>query len=180
MSSLMIPVLLIAGFPVFIYMYALLRWRAGNVDEPGQGSFALVLMFRMMATLLAVGCVAALLYSARSEEQHKDLNRVCWGLLVGSVIFLGLQFLLGALLQPSGRFDAARRLFGGGLVGVAGIVTLMALLAYVVGLFQEVREHQKESHAEFLRVCSSVLLCFGATYVTSSVTMALPTRRAIP
>jgi hypothetical protein len=173
-SAFLLPVLLIGAVPMFIYVYAILRWRAGSREEPGIGSYSLVLMFRLIALLLGAGALSLLLYAAFSSRDQEELTRVCWPILVASIVFLGIQFLLGSVLGPAQRFVEARRIFGGGLVAISGLVMFAALVALLVTLWEEVPEETRaaEGHADRIKAFGTWLFCFGSIYVTSSVRMA--------
>jgi len=173
LSGMMIPLMIIGSVPLFIYIYALIRWRAGGEEEPGLGSYALVLAFRMIAVLLGVSAIAMMLYIVLSDEDHEEVKRVVNAVFVSAALFLGIQFALAAPLRPGGRFRPARRLFGGGVVGIAGLLTLAAMLASLIVIFQDPEtERQIEQHRDMLKAFGSWLVCFGALYVGSSFWMA--------
>lgn len=169
----LVPIALLAAAPLFIYVYVILRWRAGSAEEPGMGSYSLVLMFRLFSVLLGLASISLLLYAAISSEDHESMTRVCWPVLVASLVFLAVQFVLGSVLDPEGRFAAARRLFGGGLVAISGVVTLVVLVALLVTLWEEVTPNRDEkAHDEQLKAFGCWLVCFGAVYLASAVRMA--------
>ncbi len=175
-TALLVPIALIGAIPIFIYVYAILRWRAGSAEEPGMGSYSLVLMFRLMALLLGVSSVSLLLYAAMSSNDLDEMTRICWPILVGSLVFLAVQFVVGTALGPPGRFAPARRIFGGGLVAITGIVTLGALIALLVTMWEKVSDEPDsfgaKNHADKLKGFGSWLVCYGSVYLASALRMA--------
>jgi hypothetical protein len=161
---------------MFIYVYAILRWRAGSASEPGIGSYGLMLMFRLIAVLLAVSAVSLLIYAAMSDEDSDQMIRICWPVLVASLVFLLVQFVIGTTLGPADRFPEARRIFGGGLVAVTGMVTFAALVGLLVTVWEKTPDDpdgfQAKGHADRLKAFGAWLLCFGAVYLASAVRMA--------
>jgi hypothetical protein len=172
--TLLLPVVLVGAAPIFIYLYAILRWRSGGIGEPGIGSYGLVLYFRTAALLLGVGAVSLLVYILLSAEEHDDMERVCWGILVASVVILGIHVPLGAMLRPEGDCHAATRLFGGGLMGIAGLVVFVALVLFMVTLFEDYRN--EEQHIDQLKAFSSWAVCFGLLYFLTARNMARDVR----
>lgn len=176
-SAILLPVVLIGSVPLFIYLYAILRWRSGGGGEPGLGSYGLVLTFRMIALLLVAGALAQLLYAWRSADEHDGMKRVCWGILVASGIFLLIQLPLGFVLRPAAGDDVARRLFGGGLLAVSGLVSFGALLFYMVTAFEKVPDFGSERHDEQMKAAGSWLVCFTLVYIASAAAMSRSARR---
>ncbi|MFI5402505.1 MAG: hypothetical protein ACHQ1G_06175 [Planctomycetota bacterium] len=176
LAGLMVPILLIAGTPLFIYVYAIIRWRAGAGGEPGLGSYALVLMFRLFAVLLGLCALSLLLYSFMSSNDLKEMTRVCWPVLIASLLFLVVQFVVGSALGPGDRFVAARRIFGGGLVAVSGMIMFGALVALLVTYWEEVPDDPEsrgaKNHTDQIKAFGSWLFCFGTVYLASAVKMA--------
>jgi len=176
LAGLMVPLLLIAGTPLFIYIYAIVRWRAGTGGEPGIGSYALVLMFRLFAVLIGLSALSLLLYAMMSDNELEKMTRICWPVLVSSVLFLAVQFVVGTALGPSDRFAAARRIFGGGLVAVTGMITFGALIALLITKWEEVPDEPEsfvvKDHADKVKAFGAWLFCFGVVYLTGAVKMA--------
>ncbi len=175
-SAMLLPLMLIGAVPLFIYVYAILRWRAGSGAEPGMGSYSLVLMFRLISLLLSASCISLLLYVAMSEEDHDELKRICWPVLVASLAFQLFQWILGLYIGSPDRFVPARRIFGGGLVAISGLVTLGALIALLVTLWERVPENPEsfgaKGHSDRLVAFGAWLGCYGAVYLISSLRMA--------
>jgi hypothetical protein len=179
-SAILLPVLLVGSVPLFIYLYAILRWRSGGGGEPGLGSYGLVLTFRMIALLLVAGAFAQLLYAWRSEDEHDAMVRICWGLIVAAGIFLLIHLPLGFVLKPAFGDDIARRLFGGGLLCVSGLVSFGALVFYMVTAFEEVPEgagRMATGHDERLKAAGSWLVCFLVVYIGSAAAMSRSMRK---
>lgn len=179
-SAFLAPVFLIGAIPLFIYLYAILRWRAGGGEEPGIGSYGLVLTFRLVSLLLATGALSLLFYAAVSKDDQEVMTRVCMPILVGSLIFLAVQYALGLALGPTESFRAARRIFGGGLVAISGMVTFGALIALLVTLWEKPPDlaagYDWDVHTERLKGCYCWLICFGVVYLLSFLTMARAVR----
>jgi len=177
-TAFLLPVMLLGAVPIFIYVYAILRWRAGSREEPGIGSYSLVLMFRLISVLVGLSAFAMLLYAAMSDKDTEELTRICWPLLVASLAFLAVQFVVGAALGPADRFPEARRIFGGGLVAISGIITFVVLAGLLVTLWEDVPDEAgsvgAKNHADQLKGFGAWLLCYGAAYLASAVKMALP------
>jgi len=178
-SALLLPIALIGAVPIFIYVYAILRWRAGSAEEPGIGSYSLVLMFRLVAVLLAVSSISLLLYEAMSNDDHEEMTRICWPVLVASIVFLAVQFVVGTALGAPGRFAAARRIFGGGLVAVSGIVTFGALIALLVTKWEEVPDEPDsfgaKNHVDKLKAFGSWLAWVHSTaFLMHSLMLSSP------
>ncbi|HEX5138473.1 MAG TPA: hypothetical protein VFY93_15985 [Planctomycetota bacterium] len=179
-SAILLPVMAISSIPLFVYLYAILRWRSGGGGEPGLGSYGLVLTFRMISLLLVAGAFAQLLYAWRSGDEHAAMVRVCWGLIVAAAIFLLIHLPLGAVLRPPAGADIARRLFGGGLLCVSGMVSFGALVFYMVTAFEEVPESTGRlvsSHEERLKAAGSWLICFLVVYLGSVAAMSRSMRQ---
>lgn len=173
-GAFMVPVLLVGAVPLFIYVYAIVRWRAGVGGEPGIGSYALVLMFRLFAVLCGLSALALLLYAAISNDEHEDMTRVCWPVLLSSLLFLAVQFVIGTALAPTDRYAPARRIFGGGLAAIAGLITFGALIGLLVTKWQEVPEHPaaQESRTDMMKAFGCWLVCFGGVYIATALKMA--------
>lgn len=179
-SAILLPVMAVSSVPLFIYLYAILRWRSGGSGEPGLGSYGLVLTFRMIALLLVAGAFAQLLYAWRSEDKHPEMVRVCWALIVAAAIFLLIHLPLGAVLRPAAGAQVARRLFGGGLLCVSGMVSFGALVFYMVTAFEEVPEASgriASGHEDRLKAAGSWLICFLVVYIGSVAAMSRSMRQ---
>jgi hypothetical protein len=178
-SAILLPVMVVSSVPLFIYLYAVLRWRSGGSGEPGLGSYGLVLTFRMISLLLVAGAFAQLLFAWRSADEHPAMVRVCWGLIVAAAIFLLIHLPLGAVLRPAVGGDIARRLFGGGLLCVSGMVSFGALVFYMVTAFEEVPDIDRmtSSHEERLKAAGSWLICFLVVYIGSVAAMSRSMRQ---
>jgi len=179
-SAILLPVMAVSAIPLFIYLYAILRWRSGGGGEPGLGSYGLVLTFRMISLLLVAGAVAQLLYAWRSEDDHPTMVRVCWGLIVAAAIFLLIHLPLGAVLRPPSGAAVARRLFGGGLLCVSGMVAFGALIFYMVTAFEDISDSSSRmvaSHEDRLKAAGSWLICFLAVYLGSVAAMSRSMRQ---
>ena len=172
--TLLLPLVLVGAAPIFIYLYAILRWRAGGEGEPGIGSYGLVLYFRTAALLMGVGAVSLLIYGLISDESTSDMERVCWGVLVASVIILGIHIPLGDMLRPEGDNRAVTRLFGGGLMGIAGLVVFAALVLFMVTLFEDSKND--DQRVDQLKAFGSWVVCFGALYFTTAKVMSRAVR----
>jgi heme A synthase len=184
MSAMVLPLLLISAVPLFIYIYAIVRWRAGTGGEPGIGSYALVLMFRLFAALLGLSAIALLLYAMLSSDEHEDLTRVCWPVLVASLLFLAVQFVIGTTLAPTDRYAVAKRIFGGGFVAVSGFLTFASLVALLVTKWQKTPDdpdsHAAKQQVDMLKAFGSWLFCFGAVYIASALRMARSVPTGLP
>jgi hypothetical protein len=127
-----------------------------------------------------VGALAMLLYAWRSEHELDEMVRVCWGLIVAAGIFLVIHLPLGAVLKPASGDEVARRLFGGGLLCVSGLVSFGALVFYMVTAFEEVPddfERAMTSHDEKLKAAGSWLICFLVVYIASAAAMSRSMRK---
>jgi uncharacterized BrkB/YihY/UPF0761 family membrane protein len=173
-SAMILPIMIIAAVPLFIYVYAIVRWRAGVGGEPGIGSYCLVLMFRMFAVLVGLSALSPLVYAMLSSEDLDEMTRVCWPALFASLLFLAVQLVVGAALGPTDRYAPARRIFGGGLVAITGLITFSALVALLVTKWQEVPESEgaARDRTEFMKGCGAWLVCFGSVYLASAMKMA--------
>jgi len=181
-SALIAPLVLLGGIPVFIYLYAILRWRAGGAHEPGLGSYSLVLFFRTIALLLSTGAVSLLVYLLLAKDENDQMMRACWAVLLSSVVFLAVQVYIGGLLRPAGGCIPATRLFGGGLMGIAGAIVFGALVVLFVTLLEKMPDDPEsvrfERRNDTLKMVGSWLFCFGVLYGCSAKAMSKAIREA--
>lgn len=182
-GALVVPLVLAFSVPLFIYLYVILRWRAGGAGEPGLGSYSLVLTFRTLAILLGTGAVATLLYTMLSKDRHEELSRACWGLLLAAAVFGALHIPVGLVLKPNADVTAARRLFGGALLTVPGLICFGALVFFAVSLLEKLPEEgtalferRAADHREKLKAGGSWLFCFAALYLGWASLMARSAR----
>jgi hypothetical protein len=124
--------------PLFPFIYVVARWRSAGAHEPGAGTFAALLYFATAGLLLALAGAANLTYGwVSTTPANEAMTRLSWGMLVGSVAFLGLNV---ALLVRAGRHPelaTAWRVFVGFLMVMAGLVAFTSLVLLCMTLFWE-------------------------------------------
>jgi hypothetical protein len=85
-----------------------------------------------------------------------------------------IQYVMGSALDAEGRFNAARRIFGGGLVAISGLVTFAALAGLLVTFWEKVPDFDRaqENHVDRIKAFGSWFVCFGAVYFAAATRMA--------
>jgi len=169
--------ILIAAYlvlPLFPFLYIVLRWRSGGVDEPGVGTLGAVLYFRVLSAIAVLASISLLLYAWWSKEENESLSRTAYGILAAGAVFFLLNLGLGCALPEAQAHHPARRVFGGFLLVLAGLVALVAITGLSVTLFEKRPEHDAaiELRDDRLKGWIAVGLVWGPTYVASLVRMA--------
>jgi hypothetical protein len=159
--------------PLFPFLYLVLRWRAGTGREPGNGTYGAVLYFCTVSFLLALAGAANLTYGVLSTTPvNEKLNRLSWGMLAGSLLFLALNIRLGFRLRTGHGFPEARRVFLGFLTVLSGLVGFAALVMLCVTAFEDVDPQRVELHADELKLYGSWAAYFVVTYVLAMLRLA--------
>jgi len=131
-------VLFLLVTPLFPFIYVVLRWRSGDEHEPGSGTYAGLLYFATAGLLLGLAGAANLTYGWMSTtEIVEEQIRLSWGMFVGSAFFLGLNLALLRRHGPRPRLRDARRVFGGFLMVMAGLVTFAAIVLFFIEVFRD-------------------------------------------
>ena len=122
--------------PLFPLLYVVLQWRSGGDRVAGAGTYAGVLYFATASTLLAIAGAANLSYGLVSTTPIEEATRrLSWGLFVGGLVFLVLNIRLASALHPARAMADARRIFGGFLMIVAGMISLFAIVMFLMTVF---------------------------------------------
>jgi hypothetical protein len=168
-------VLFLLVAPLFPFIYVVLRWRTEGAQEPGVGTYGGLLYFRTAALLLVIAGAANLTYGYLSTTPVDDeLTRMSWGLFIGSVLFMGLNTWLGRFVDVP-KPQHARRVFGGFLMIMAGLVALFVLILFFITVFTKVPEDNAKAvdlHADDLKLYGSWAAYYLATYLTATVLLA--------
>lgn len=159
--------------PLFPFLYLVLRWRAGAVREPGTGTYGALLYFCTTSFLIALAGAANLTYGAFSTTPvNEELNRLSWGMLAGSLLFLALNGGLLLRFRTGHEFPEARRVFLGFLTILSGLVGFAALVMLCVTAFETVEPGRAELHADDLKLYGSWAAYFVVTYVLAMLRLA--------
>lgn len=167
--------LFVSVAPLFPFLYVVLRWRAEGRREPGIGTYGALLYFCTVSFLLALAGAANLTYGAISTTPIEEyLNRLSWGTLAGSLLFLALNGGLVLWLRTGFEFPEARRVFLGFLTIMSGLVGFSALLMLCITAFEEidpVRENAADVHFDKLKLYSAWTAYFVLTYLFAMLRM---------
>jgi len=166
--------------PLFPFVYLVLRWRAGEQrDIRGLGTYGALLYFRTVALLLAVAGAANLTYGMVSTTPVDEaLTRLSWGLFTGSLVFLAINLGLGRLVELGDAAGDARRMFGGFLMVLAGLVAGFVLVLFFITVFEKVDHSAKEAvemHADTMKLYGCWVAYYLGVYIVTTVFL---TRRA--
>jgi len=122
--------------PLFPLLYVVLHWRSGGQRIVGAGTYAGVLYFATASVLLAIAGAANLTYGIFSTTPIEEATRrLSWGLFVGGIVFLGLNLRMASALHPADEMVDARRIFGGFLMIVTGMISLAAIVMFLMTVF---------------------------------------------
>jgi len=97
-----------------------------------------------------------------------------WGLFLGSAIFMGLNTWLGRFVNVP-RPQHARRVFGGFLMIMAGLVSLFVLIMFFITVFTKVpfgNEKAAALHVDDLKLYGSWSAYYLATYLTATILLS--------
>ena len=162
--------------PLFPFLYVVLRWRSDGHDRQGVGTYGMLLYFSTLSFLLLVAGAANLTYGWVSTTPVKPLlERIAWGMFLGSGAFLLLNGLLLRLVEVKPEWADARRVFTGFLMTVAGMVTLIMILLFGMTFFEKVDAANAEEvarRADELKLYSAWGVYYAVTYVVSVLRMA--------
>jgi len=176
-------VLFLTVAPLFPFMYVVMRWRSGGADEPGAGTYGAVLYFRTTALLITLAAASNLTYGWISTTPvSEELRRLSWGMLVGGLLFMALNVGLHYVVRPGRELLPSRRVFGGFLMIMAGLVGFTALVLLFIAVFQKVDASDAEAVAnrvDEIKLWVSWAAYFLATYVAAVVLMTQGARRAL-
>jgi hypothetical protein len=166
--------------PLFPFVYVVVRWRSAGAHEPGAGTFAALLYFRAAGILLALAGAANLTYGLVSTTPATEaLTRLSWGMFTGSLAFLGLNVLLLLRFGPHPELRTARRVFGGFLMVMAGLVAFTALVMFCITLFREAATAPKaEIRADELKLYGSWAAYYLLTYLAATWLLSRGAREA--
>jgi hypothetical protein len=154
--------------PLFPFLYVVLRWRTQGADRRGVGTYGMLLYFCTLGFLLLVAGAANLTYGWVSTTPIRPfLERLAWGMFLGSGIFLLLNGVLLRQVDVLPEWADARRVFLGFLMTVAGMVTLVMILLFGMTFFEEVGADEAARRADELKLYGSWALYYAATYVVS-------------
>ncbi|MHC4819333.1 MAG: hypothetical protein ACYTF8_14915 [Planctomycetota bacterium] len=167
-------VLFLLVTPLFPFTYVVLRWRSGGENEPGSGTYAGLLYFATAGLLLALAGAANLTYGWMSTtEIVEEQIRLSWGMFVGSALFLGLNLALLRRHGPRPRLRDARRVFGGFLMVMAGLVTFAAVVLFFVEIFREAStEREVIERADDLKAYGAWAGYYLLTYLAAVTVLA--------
>jgi len=149
-------------------IYLVARWRShheGQRGDPQLGVKTAVGFFAVLAFQTLLVSLVMLIFgllSEGSDDAKKDLLRVAAGLLVPSLIVLGVHAAL-ARFTNHGRFPVVLRLCEGWNMLVVGMLGFVALTALFVGLFQE------DPDKELMRFLWSFAIVYGAAWAVALV-----------
>lgn len=162
--------------PLFPFLYVVLRWRTEGQDRRGVGTYGMLLYFSTLSFLLLVAGAANLTYGWVSTTPIKPLlERLAWGMFLGSGVFLLLNGLLLRLIEVKPEWADARRVFVGFLMTVAGMVTLIMILLFGMTFFEKVDAAEPDEvarRADELKLYSAWAVFYAVTYVVAVLRMA--------
>jgi len=160
--------------PLFPFIYVVLRWRSGGEHEPGSGTYAGLLYFATAGLLLGLAGAANLTYGWMSTtEIIEEQIRLSWGMFVGSALFLGLNLALLRRHGPRPRLRDARRVFGGFLMIMAGLVTFTAVVLFFIEIFREAsNEREVAVRVDDLKAYGAWAVYYLLTYLAAVAVLA--------
>lgn len=168
-------VLFLLVAPLFPFIYVVLRWRTEGQQEPGVGTYGALLYFRTAALLLVIAGAANLTYGYISTTPiDEELTRMSWGLFLGSALFMGLNTWLGRFVDVP-KPQHARRVFGGFLMIMAGLVSLFVLILFFITVFKKVPEDSAkaaEVRVDDLKLYGAWSVYYLTTYLTATVLLS--------
>lgn len=172
-------VLFLLVAPLFPFIYVVLRWRSDGRHEPGAGTYAALLYFATAGLLLGLAGAANLTYGWMSTtEIIEERIRLSWGMFVGSALFLALNLLLLRRHGPRPELRDARRVFGGFLMVMAGLVTFTVVVLFFISIFREAgTEREAADRADDLKAYGAWAGYYLVTYLLS---VAILSRGAKP
>ena len=139
--------------PLFPFIYIVARLRSDESHTRGAGTYGALLYFRTASLLVALAGVSNLSYGWVSTSPIEPaLDRMSWGMFVGSTVFLVLnmgllRFLSGerpdrGLMEgqkaPLPHLPDVHRVFSGFLMIMAGLIGFTALVLFFITLFERV------------------------------------------
>ncbi len=133
-------VLIVVVTPIFPFLYLVLRSRAESSGkrEPGTGTYGGLLYFRTAGLLLCTAGAANLTYGWISTTPiEPELTRLSWGLFVGSGFVMLLNTALGRFVHVPRSGREARRVFGGFVMILGGLVAFFAVVMLFITWFEE-------------------------------------------
>lgn len=154
--------------PIFPLLYVVLRWRTAGEHEPGSGTYCAVLYFLCASLLLTLVGGANLSYGLFSTTPvDPEMERLSWGLLFGAGAFLALNVLLAVkFVAAPASAPEARRLFGGFLALIAGMVSVYAIVKLFATLATEAKtDRALELRNDELKLYGAWLFYFVALYL---------------
>jgi hypothetical protein len=162
--------------PLFPFLYVVLRWRSEGPERRGVGTYGMLLYFCTLGFLLLVAGAANLTYGWVSTTPIRPfLERLAWGMFLGSGLFLLLNGVLLRLVSVRPEWADARRVFLGFLMTVAGMVTLIMILLFGMTLFEKVDPKEAEEvarRADEMKLYGAWAVYYAAVYIVAVVRMA--------
>jgi hypothetical protein len=162
-------VLFLLVAPLFPFIYVVLRWRSDGEHEPGAGTYAALLYFATAGLLLGLAGAANLTYGWMSTTAIiEERIRLSWGMFVGSALFLALNLALLRRHGPRPQLRDARRVFGGFLMVMAGLVTFTVVVLFFIAVFRETsNEREAAERADDLKAYGAWAGFYLVTYLTT-------------
>jgi len=161
--------LLLIIAPLFPFLYVVMRWRASGNAHSGIGTLGAVHYFIVMSALLLLAGAANLSYGGVSVTPDKpDMTRISWGVFVGSVVFLTLNFRMLRLTRDLSDLPDVRRMFLGFFMVIAGLTAFGALLLFFVAYFQDVSDDDGDAavlRTDAMQLYGAWLAYFLTAYV---------------
>lgn len=183
-------VLFVTVTPIFPFLYLVLRMRAEAAGgrEPGTGTYGGLLYFRTAGLLLCVAGAANLSYGwVSTTPVEPAMTRLSWGLFLGSGLFMLLNTFLGRFVHVPRSGREARRVFGGFVMILAGLVAFFAVVMLFITWFEEpgepvagVSPTPAELRADEIKLWGAWTLYFLALYLAAVLLLSRSAARENP
>jgi len=171
---------ILAVAPLFPFLYVVMRWRAPGHGHVGIGTLGAIHYFLVLSVLVLLAGAANLTYGFVSTTPiDPETRRLSWGMFVGSLLFLGLNFGVLRYTRDLSDLPDVRRMFVGFFQVMAGLTSFGVLLFFFVAWFHEPDpnvEDAAELRADALKLYGAWILYFLSAYLgaTTWLTRSAP------
>jgi len=169
-------VLFLVVAPLFPFLYVVMHWRQPDA-QPGLGTYGALLYFRTSAILLTIAGAANLTYGIVSTTPTDPFTeRLSWALLLGSGIFVLINVVLGRFLVIPNPTQA-RRVFGGFLMILSGLLAFFSIVMLFITLFWEPKtKFQIIEREDEIKLYACWTAYYLSTYLVVSLLLAYASR----
>ncbi|MHC4850270.1 MAG: hypothetical protein ACYTEG_17730 [Planctomycetota bacterium] len=163
---------ILAVAPLFPFLYVVMRWRAPGQGHTGIGTLGAIHYFLVLSGLVLLAGAANLTYGWISTTPvDPETTRLSWGMFVGSLLFVGLNFGVLRYTRDLSDLPDVRRMFVGFFLVMAGLTSFAVLLLFFVAWFHEPDPKVKDAaelRADALKLYGTWILYFLTAYLSST------------